>query len=240
MQVSNITMKQTVFRSSFLIALLAWCSTINPTAVEALSPSARFPRQTSQPVTRSRLFSSTKGYEPKWKKKKTLADEEGSINGLGFESVGIKGTIQVVFQQGNETRTSAAFAGQPLRDVATQAGQFIKYQCGKGECGTCECMSNGRWIRPCVATVPPLADGEEFKIQLKAISAKSASSGTFFSFRSFIMGFWNNLLGMVGFVKMRRAAQKNWEDRQSYENRVAKRTAEIRAARLAKYAKLSP
>jgi hypothetical protein len=81
------------------------------------------------------VASNSKGkpYEPKWKKKKTLAEEQGSINDLGFEATGLKGTIPVVFRQGNETKTSMAWAGQPLRDVATQAGQFIKYGCGKGE-----------------------------------------------------------------------------------------------------------
>ena len=34
--------------------------------------------------------------------------------------------------------STMAFAGQPLKEVAAQAGQYIKYQCGKGECGTCE------------------------------------------------------------------------------------------------------
>ena len=39
---------------------------------------------------------------------------------------------------GNETTRTMAIAGQPLKEVAAQAGQYIKYQCGKGECGTCE------------------------------------------------------------------------------------------------------
>jgi ferredoxin len=175
-------------------------------------------------------------YKPKWKKLGTLAEEMGSVADIGYEKVGLKGTIPVVFNQGNDTRTSMAFAGQPLRDVASQAGQYIKYGCGKGECGTCECMVDGKWIRPCIATVPAMSDGDEYSVQLKANSAKSTSSGTFFSVRSFIMGFWNNILGMVGFVKMRRAARANWEERQSYEDRVAQRTKEIRTARLAAYA----
>jgi ferredoxin len=175
-------------------------------------------------------------YKPKWKKLGTLAEEMGSVADIGYEKVGLKGTIPVVFNQGTDTRTSMAFAGQPLRDVASQAGQYIKYGCGKGECGTCECMVDGKWIRPCIATVPAMSDGDEYSVQLKANSAKSTSSGTFFSVRSFIMGFWNNILGMVGFVKMRRAARANWEERQSYEDRVAQRTKEIRTARLAAYA----
>lgn len=174
-----------------------------------------------------------KGYVPKWKKKNTLAEEHGSIIDLGFENVGLKGTIPVVFKQGNDTRTSMAWAGQPVRDVATQAGQFIKYGCGEGKCGTCECMVNGKWIRPCVATVPAMSQGEELVVKVKATKNVSKSSGTFFSLRSFFMGFWNNLLGMIGFVKFRRAARKNWEERKAYEDLVARRTREIKMARLA-------
>lgn len=174
-----------------------------------------------------------KGYIPKWKKKSTLAEEQGSIGDLGFESVGLKGTIPVIFKQGNDTRTSMAWAGQPVRDVATQAGQFIKYGCGEGKCGTCECMVNGKWIRPCVATVPAMTQGEELVVTVKATKNVSKSSGTFFSLRSFFMGFWNNLLGMIGFVKFRRAARKNWEERRAYEDAVARRTEELKMARLA-------
>jgi len=100
------------------------------------------------PASSSRLFASTqpknrrkKGYEPKWKKKKTLAEEVGdSIAAGSFSNVGIKGDIPVTFKQGNVTKTTMASVGMPLRDVAIQAGQFIKYGCGKGECGTCEAL----------------------------------------------------------------------------------------------------
>jgi ferredoxin len=173
-------------------------------------------------------------YDPKWKKKGTLAEEQGSVADLGFQNVGLKGTIQVTFRQGNVTKTSMAWAGQPLRDVATQAGQFIKYGCGKGECGTCECLVNGQWIRPCTALLPAdagAADAPAYVIQIKEIKAVAASSGKFFSFRSFIMGFWNNLLGMVGFVKTRKAARKNWQERQEYEDLVAQRTRERKSAK---------
>ncbi len=80
-------------------------------------------------------------------------------------------------------------------------------------------LCNGKWIRPCVAKVPQLAEGEELTLQVKAVK-KSVSSGKFFSIRSFIMGFVNNLLGMVGFVKQRRAARKNWEERQEIEDKI--------------------
>ena len=174
----------------------------------------------------------TKGYDPKWKKQKTIAEEMGSAGDVGFDGVGLKGTIPVTFKQGNATKTSMAWAGQPLRDVATQAGQFIKYGCGKGECGTCECMVNGKWVRPCISTVPATDAGEAILVQVKATKAKTVSSGKFYSIRSIILGFWNNVLGMIGFVKTRRAARQNWEERHQYEEFVRIKTAEKRAARL--------
>lgn len=126
-----------------------------------------------------------------------------------------------------------ALAGQPLRDVASQAGQFIKYGCGKGECGTCESLVNGQWIRPCCAKVPVLAADEEYVVQVKAVQAKTVSSGRFYSARSIVLGFWNNLLGMIGFVRDRRLAKKNWDERKEYEDLVAKKTLEKKTARLA-------
>jgi len=198
---------------------------------QAYSPSPLFSRRASSALRAVQSSDKSKGYVPKWTKKNTLADEQGSINDIGFENVGLKGTIPVVFRQGNETKTSMAWAGQPLRDVATQAGQFIKYGCGKGDCGTCECMVGGKWVRPCVATVPATAAGEELVVQVKAVKSKSKSSGKFFSIRSFIMGFWNNLLGMIGFVKFRRAAKKNWEERKSYEDLIAQKTLEKKMKR---------
>ena len=99
-------------------------------------------------------------YKPKWVKKQTLAEAARDSTTLGHAKVGLKGTIPVLFQQGNTTITTKAWAGQPIRDVASQAGQFIQCGCGKGECGTCECKMDGKWIRPCIATVPAsFADG---------------------------------------------------------------------------------
>jgi len=172
------------------------------------------------------------GYVPKWKKKQTLADELGDLD---FKDKGIKGTVSVIFKQGNATKTTMAMPGQPLRDVATQAGQFIKYGCGKGECGTCECMVNGKWIRPCTGVVPTDNDGEVV-VQVKEVASATTSSGQFFSVKSFFMGFYNNVLGMVGFVKYRRNAKKNWEERVEYEDLIRQKTMEIKQRRQAEYA----
>ena len=189
----------------------------------------------SSPATTSSLFAATmpnkkKGYEPKWKKKATLADQLGAPTDL--KEVGLIGTIPVVFKQGNQTKTTMALAGQPLRDVASQAGQFIQYGCGKGECGTCETLCDGKWIRPCSVNVPAdLAPGQELVLICKEVKAKAASSGKFYSIRSFLFGFWNNILGMFGMLKFRRAAKKNWQERQEYEDSIKKRTEEKKRLR---------
>ena len=49
-------------------------------------------------------------------------------------------------------------------------------------------------------------------------------------------GFYNNFVGMFGFVKQRKAAKKNWEERQEYEDLVKVLAAEKKAARLAREA----
>ena len=94
-------------------------------------------------------------------------------------------------------------------------------------------MVNGQWIRPCCAKLPALAAGEEYVIQVKETKAKTVSSGRFYSVRSIVLGFWNNLLGMVGFVRDRRLAKKNWDERKEYEDLVAQKTLEKKMARLA-------
>lgn len=173
-----------------------------------------------------------KKYEPKWKKKQTLNEQLYGAAPPAFEEVGIKGDVPVVFRQGNVTKMTMAMRGQPMRDVATQAGQFIKYGCGKGECGTCEAMVQGKWIRPCTALIPPdVSSSEDFVIVVKDVKSKSTSSGKFFSVKSFLMGFYNNLLGMVGFVKSRRDAKRSWTERKEYEDLVKQKALEKKRQR---------
>lgn len=196
----------------------------------SLTSSSRVKRVLSMASTSVPLKPPKKGYEPKWKKKATLAEAEGKK--ADFAEIGLKGTIPVVFKQGNSTKMTVARPGQLVRDVATQAGQFIKYGCGKGECGTCEALCNGEWIRPCSCYVPDLAPGEEYVIQVKQVKSKAISGGKFYSVRSFFVGFWNNLLGMIGMVLYRKAAKKSWDDRRAYEEMIKQKTLEKKLARL--------
>lgn len=126
-----------------------------------------------------------------------------------------------------------ALAGQPLSEVAAQAGQYIKYKCGKGECGTCEVRVDGQWIRTCSVQVPYVAPGEEYNVHVRPSMAKAKSSGRFFSFRSFIAGAKNNILGMVGFVKEGRASRARFQERIGAEEELAKLVA-MRKAQKAK------
>lgn len=190
---------------------------------------------TSSPPKKKKRGGFGRNYEPKWKKQETLAEKlakEGKFDGSSPADVGLVGSVPVVFKQGNATKTTMAIVGQPLSEVATQAGQYIKYGCGKGECGTCESLCNGKYIRPCTETVPNT--GEELVIVVKEVKNKSKSSGKFYSVRSFLFGFYNNILGMVGFVRTRKYAKRNWQERQEYEQNLKILTAKKKAERLAR------
>jgi len=183
-------------------------------------------------------------YDPKWKKLATLSDGEG---GLSTRDKGLAGAIPIKFQMGEGEKATfietAAMPGQPLKLVASQAGQYITYGCGKGECGTCESLCNGQYLRPCVDAVPTdlepdAATGEyaPLVIKVKGTRAKVVSSGKFYSAKSFLMGFWNNFLGMGGFVRDRRKAKKNYQDRISNEDAIMKLTEEKKRKRAAEAA----
>jgi len=173
-----------------------------------------------------------KNYKTKWKKQATLVEKAGKD--FTAKDKGLTGTVNIVFKSGESTLSTYASPGDPLRDVASQAGQFIKYGCGKGECGTCQALCGGKYVKPCVALVPSdVPNGEDYVLQVQATKRKAASSGKFYSVRSIIMGFWNNVLGMIGMAITRRAAKKNYDDRIEFEDMIAKRTREKKEARAA-------
>jgi aerobic-type carbon monoxide dehydrogenase small subunit (CoxS/CutS family) len=156
----------------------------------------------------------------------------GGLPVQDLKEIGLYGTVPVVFQQGEETKRTMALPGQPLREVAIQAGQFIKYGCGKGECGTCEALVNGQWVRPCSINVPAdLLEGQEYVVQVKSVKNKASSSGKFYSVRSFLYGFYNNVLGMAGMVAYKRNAKRNYQERMEYEDMVRQKTLEKKRAR---------
>ena len=191
----------------------------------------KYPEQIIPLLTKSTTTTTTTAlaYEPKWKKTETLAEQMGVSTSTvkDLKEIGIIGTVPVRFTQGNVTKATMALPNQPLREVAIQAGQFIKYGCGKGECGTCEALVNGQWIRPCSVNVPnDLLPGQEYVVQVKEVKNKARSSGKFYSVRSFLYGFYNNVLGMIGMVTYKRNAKQNYVDRMEYENLIREKTME--------------
>ena len=108
----------------------------------------------------------------------------GGVEQQGAAAVGLTGNIPVKFSQGNDTLSTMAIVGQPLGDVAAQAGQYIKYKCRKGECGTCEVRVDGKWIRTCTATVPYVDKGQDYNVFVRpSMVPKGKKSSRFFSFR---------------------------------------------------------
>ena len=186
----QFTVKPSNLRNRILLSIMT--RSISIASILLLFVSTSYAFQPSAPSTAHRSVTKGKAsssalfeYVPKWKKKETLADSAGDMSD---DEKGLVGTIPVVFKQGNETRRTLASPGQPLSFVAAQAGQPIRYGCKKGECGTCECMANGKWIRPCVESVPDWAPGQELVLNIKALKNKSKSSGKFYSVKSFFMG----------------------------------------------------
>ena len=169
-----------------------------------------------------------KTLQRKWQTERTkLADDPNTI-----KDSGLAGAIQVRFKQGNATKMTRAEVGTPLSEVASQADQFIRYKCKKGECGTCEVQVNGKWVRTCVSTVPYVED--VFEVTVKPTMMKGQGKASkFYSLKSFVMGWYNNILGMVGFVKTSATEGKNFRDRLDGEDEVARLVAERKAKRLA-------
>ena len=182
----------------------------------------------SKPRPRQPTLLQAKTLQRKWQNERTkLADDPNTI-----KDSGLAGAIQVRFKQGNATKMTRAEVGTPLSEVASQADQFIRYKCKKGECGTCEVQVNGKWVRTCVSTVPYVED--VFEVTVKPTMMKGQGKASkFYSVKSFIMGWYNNILGMVGFVKTSATEGKNFRDRLDGEDEVARLVAERKAARLA-------
>ena len=145
------------------------------------------------------------------------------------------GDVPVTFTQGNVTKTTMAIKGQPLSEVASQADQFIKYKCGKGECGTCEVLIDGQWVRSCVTKVPSdLGPGKGYTVSVReSMVPASKKAAGFFSFESVTAGFQNNVLGMVGLVDSGSKEEDNFKHRIGGEDDIKELVRKKKEARLA-------
>lgn len=170
-----------------------------------------------------------KTLQRKWQNERTkLADEFGAPTSI--EDKGLAGAMTVAFKQGNSTKLTRCDVGAPLSEVASQADQFIRYKCKKGQCGTCEVQINGKWVRTCVATVPYVEDTLEVTVKGTMVAGQGKAS-KFYSVKSIFMGLYNNILGMVGFVKTSATEGGNFKDRLEGEDDIAKMVAARKAAR---------
>lgn len=112
----------------------------------------------------------------------------------------------------------SAKPGAELSEVAKAANVEIKYKCRKGECGTCEVRTNGKWIKTCQTTIPALPEGEIFQIETQY---EEETGVAFFSPKSLMDGFFNNAAGMAGFGKEMSDAGGGFTDRLDREKKIA-------------------
>lgn len=68
------------------------------------------------------------------------------------EKYGDKNKVVVTFQPGN--KQVQAVAGQQMKEVVRAGRMNVKYNCSKGECGTCEILVDGRKARACTTRLP--------------------------------------------------------------------------------------
>lgn len=69
------------------------------------------------------------------------------------ENAGLSGTKQMIDVTVCGKKTQA-IPGQRMKDLVRAARAPVKFNCENGECGTCECLVNGRKVRVCCAKVP--------------------------------------------------------------------------------------
>lgn len=119
-----------------------------------------------------------------------------------------------------EIITVEAKAGDELGDIAKAAGVEIKYKCRKGECGTCEVKTDGKWIKTCQTTIPFLGQDEVFRVEVKAAESEKAA---FFSPKSLADGFFNNVAGMAGFAQAVAGADEDYNARIAREQVLAEK-----------------
>lgn len=141
-----------------------------------------------------------------------------------------KSSVAIRFlQSGKDSVDYGAEVGAKLSQVAADAAVVIKYDCMKGQCGTCSVKVGNKWIKTCQTSIPtPSQPNEVYEVIVPKASIKSSK---FFSPRSFLDGVWNNALGMVGFVGQIQKADKQYKARLERERQIAEK---VKLAKLAK------
>lgn len=128
--------------------------------------------------------------------------------------------VQVEFQPANILYT--AKVGDQLSEVAEKANVAINYKCKKGECGTCQVFVEGKWIKTCQTTIPPMEPGKNFAVTVKPFKEKAK----FFSPQSFLDGVINNGLGVVGFITESVKVDDEFNERMEREKKLQQKIEE--------------
>jgi len=78
-----------------------------------------------------------------------------------------------------------------------------RYKCRKGECGTCEVMQDGKWIKACQTKVASLGKDVPYVISVRSVpkdKRSQSSSASFFSPKSLMDGFANNVKAILAYL----------------------------------------
>jgi ferredoxin len=59
-----------------------------------------------------------------------------------------------------------AYGGQKISMIAQSAGVGIKYNCKKGDCGTCMINFDGKLVKACQTSLPSAGSSKKFKITI--------------------------------------------------------------------------
>jgi hypothetical protein len=94
-------------------------------------------------------------------------------------------------------------------------------------------MVDGKWIRTCQTKIPALPKGQTFAVTVRPVplDKRSTAASGFFSPKSFVDGFTNNVLGMVGLVTEGAASDDDFQVRMDRERDLAAKVAAKKAAK---------
>ena len=140
-----------------------------------------------------------------------------------------KKTITVDFKAEKKDVVSVqAEIGRPLPAIARDAGVEIRYQCGKGECNTCEVNVNGKFVKSCQTVTGP----ENMRVVIREYKGKdeNVKKPAFFSPQSLADGFANNVIGMVGFAQEGAKVDGAFQERMERERLLLEKVAAKKAA----------
>jgi ferredoxin len=86
---------------------------------------------------------------------KAFGDAFKNDDSLGkAENAGLKGGPKYNEQVTINGKEVKAIVGQPVKNVANSARVRIRYDCQKGDCGTCMIKMNGKKVKACQMKIP--------------------------------------------------------------------------------------